>query len=75
MEVQLREVSCTCGHTYETDLQVNWCPKCGQKIFESEKDRKAHKINNLYLYVVIGLSMSILAYFFLKLIIIPTMSM
>ena len=75
MEVQLREVSCTCGHTYKTDRQVNWCPKCGQKIFESEKDRKAHKINNLYLYVVIGLSMSILAYFFLKLIIIPTMSM
>jgi predicted RNA-binding Zn-ribbon protein involved in translation (DUF1610 family) len=75
MEAQLREISCHCGHSFETDRKINWCPKCGQKIFENEKDRKAHKINNLYLFLVIGLSMSALAYFFFKLIIIPSLSM
>jgi DNA-directed RNA polymerase subunit RPC12/RpoP len=75
MEGQLREVSCICGHSYESDLKVNWCPKCGQKIFETEKERKAHKINGLYMYAVIGLSISALAFFFFKLIIIPVLSM
>ena len=28
MEVQTREITCACGHTYETDRTVNWCPKC-----------------------------------------------
>ena len=75
METQRRNITCACGHTYETDRAVNWCPKCGQKIFETEKERKANKINSVYLYAVIGLSMSALAYFFFKLIIIPALSM
>ncbi len=75
MEVQLREISCTCGHAYETNLSVNWCPKCGQKIFESDKERRNHKINGYYMYTVIGLAMTALAYFFLKLVIFPVLSM
>ena len=69
MEAQLREISCTCGHSYETDRTINWCPKCGQKILESEKDRKAHKINSLYMYTVIVLAIGTMAYFIFKLII------
>ncbi len=75
MEVQSHEVSCTCGHTYESKHKVNWCPKCGQKIFETDRERKAHKINGYYLFAVIGLSMSALAYFFIQLVIIPALSM
>ena len=75
MEGPTREVSCGCGHTYETDRTVNWCPKCGQKIFESEKDRNAHKLNNYYMYGIIIMVMSTVAYFFFKLIIIPALSM
>ncbi len=75
MEGQTREISCACGHTYETDRTVNWCPKCGQKIFESEKDRNANKINNVYIYAVIGMVIATLAYFVFKLIIIPALAM
>ena len=75
MEDQLREISCPCGHTYETDRTVNWCPKCGQKIFESEKERKAHKLNNIYMYAVIGVVMATVAFFVFKLIIIPALAM
>ena len=75
MEDQTREISCQCGHTYETDRSVNWCPKCGQKVFESEKERKAHKINNVYLYAVIGMVMATLAFFIFKLIIVPVLAM
>jgi len=75
MEDQTREISCHCGHTYETDRTVNWCPKCGQKIFESEKERKAHKINNVYLCAVIGMVIATLAFFVFKLIIVPVLAM
>ena len=75
MEDQTREISCHCGHTYETDRTVNWCPKCGQKIFESEKERKAHKINNVYLYAVIGVVMATIGFFVFKLIIVPVLAM
>lgn len=75
MEAEFHEVSCTCGHTYETDRKVNWCPKCGQKIFDSEKERNAHRMNSVYFYTVIGLTMSAIAFFFFKLIIIPALSM
>ncbi len=75
MEDQTREISCHCGHTYETDRTVNWCPKCGQKIFESEKERKAHKINNVYLYAVIGMVMATIGFFVFKLIIVPVLAM
>ena len=75
MRIEPREVKCACGHIYESDRSVNWCPKCGQKIFETDKEHRAHKLNNYYMYAVIGLSMSALAYFFFKLIIIPALSM
>ena len=72
---QLREINCPCGHSYESDRKVNWCPKCGQKIFKSEKERRAHQVNRFYIFAVVGLSMSALAYFFFKLIIIPAIAM
>jgi len=75
MDVQSREISCQCGHTYETDRTVNWCPKCGQKIFETEKERKANKLNNVYIYAMIGMVMATVAFFVFKLIIIPALEM
>lgn len=75
MEDQSREISCPCGHTYETDRTVNWCPKCGQKIFETEKERKANKMHNVYIYAMIGMVMATVAFFVFKLIIIPALAM
>ncbi len=75
MEVQTREISCTCGHTYETDRSVNWCPKCGQKIFDSERDRQFHKMNKVYIYAVMGMVIATLAYFVFRLILKPVLEM
>ncbi len=75
MEVLIREFSCACGHTYETDRTVNWCPKCGQKIFESEKDRQAHKVNKVYIYAVIGMVVATLAYFIFEMLLKPVLAM
>ena len=75
MELQTREVSCACGHTYESDRTVNWCPKCGQKIFESEKERQSHKMNKVYTYAVIGMVVATLVYFIFELIIKPVIAM
>ncbi len=75
MEVQSREISCPCGHSYETDRTVNWCPKCGQKILETEKERNAHKMNGVYIYAVIGMVILTLVYFVYELIIKPVLVM
>ena len=75
MEVQPHKVSCVCGNTFESEHKINWCPKCGQKIFDSDKERRAHKANRYYTFVIIALFMSALAYFFLKIIIFPVLSM
>ena len=75
MYVEKCEVRCDCGHTYESDRSVNWCPKCGQKIFETDKERNASKINKYYMFTVIGLALSALAFFFFKMIIIPVLAM
>ena len=75
MEIQTREVNCACGHTYESIHKINWCPKCGQKIFETDKETRAHKMNDYYMYAVVVLAMSALAFFFIKLVIIPVASM
>jgi len=75
MEVQTREISCACGHTYETDRSVNWCPKCGEKIFESEKDRQAQKMNKVYIYAVIGMVVATLAYFIYEMLLKPVLAM
>lgn len=75
MDVQSREISCPCGHTYETDRTVNWCPKCGQKIFETEKEKKANKLNNVYIYAMIGMVMATVAFFVFEFIILPALEM
>lgn len=75
MEAQIREISCHCGHSYETDRSVNWCPKCGEKIFEFEKDRKAHKRDKVGIYAVICMVVATLAYFIFELIIKPVLAM
>ncbi|MCP3950815.1 MAG: hypothetical protein GY697_01135 [Desulfobacterales bacterium] len=75
MELPTREVNCACGHTYESDRTVNWCPKCGQKIFESEKERQSQEANKVYIYAVIGMVTATLAYFIFELIIKPVIAM
>ena len=68
-------ISCPCGHSYETDRTVNWCPKCGQRIYDSEKEKRMAKVNTYYLYGVFLVIISALAYLFVKLIVIPILSM
>jgi NADH pyrophosphatase NudC (nudix superfamily) len=75
MGLQIREVSCFCGHTYETDRTVPWCPKCGQKIFDSEKERQSHKMNKVYIYAVIGMVVATLAYFIFEMLFKPVLAM
>jgi uncharacterized paraquat-inducible protein A len=75
MSASEKEVQCACGHTYMSALKVNWCPKCGQRIYDSEKDKRMAKVNAYYLYGVVLVIISALAYFFAELIIIPILSM
>ena len=73
MSVEEREVSCPCGHRYLSSLATNWCPKCGKRIYNSDKERRRHKVNTFYFYGVSLLALSALAYFFVELIFIPIM--
>ena len=71
MAVESKEVTCHCGHTYMSERTVNWCPKCGERIFNSQKERRSHKISTYYFYGISLAALSALAYFFVELILIP----
>ena len=71
MAVEEREVCCPCGHAYMSTLTVNWCPKCGKRIFNTEKERRGHKLNTYYYYGISIVAIAALAYFFVELILIP----
>lgn len=75
MSVEEREVSCPCGHNYLSSLAINWCPKCGKRIHNSDKERRRHKVNAYYFYGISLLALSALVYFFVELILIPIMKM
>jgi DNA-directed RNA polymerase subunit RPC12/RpoP len=70
------EIHCDhCGHQFTTDTPVNWCPKCARRVFSTDKQRRAHKANTTYFYVMVVATIGILAYFFLELIVFPIIAM
>ncbi len=75
MAVEEHEVSCPCGHTYLSKHSVNWCPKCGKRVFDTAKEARRHKISTYYFYGVIFAVISALSYFFVELILIPVFTM
>ncbi|MFH1983661.1 MAG: hypothetical protein ABIL58_17600 [Pseudomonadota bacterium] len=75
MAVEERDVSCACGNTYPSSLSVNWCPKCGKRVFDTEKERRRHKVSTYYYYGISLVAVSALTYFFVELILIPIFTM
>lgn len=70
------ELTCDhCGHRFTPETPVRWCPKCARRIFANEKERKSHRINTVYTYVMAAGALSVLAYLFFELIVVPIMSM
>jgi uncharacterized membrane protein YvbJ len=75
MAVEEREVHCPCGHSYVSKLNVNWCPKCGKRVFDTEKERRRHTVSTYYFYGISIITICALAYFFVELIMIPIFRM
>ncbi|MDM8525001.1 hypothetical protein QUF80_16645 [Desulfococcaceae bacterium HSG8] len=75
MKPEPKEIRCECGNTLTIERDSDWCLKCGSQIFYDQKARRAHKINNYYMYTVIILVMFFLAYVFVELIAIPAMNL
>ena len=76
MTPPLTEMICDhCGYRFTPETPVNWCPKCARRIFVSEKQRKSHRVNTYYFYGMIITAISVLAYLFFELIVVPIMTM
>ena len=67
------QVACDCGHFSTLDSRSIFCEKCGRRIFYNPKDRRSHKLNNIYvLSMVLGV-ITFLTYIFIEMIATPLM--
>lgn len=75
MDPALFEVTCKCGHTYETDRKKSWCVKCGNWVFTNPKDRRNAVVNKYY-FTIIGLLITVLlSVAFIEFIMVPILKL
>jgi len=71
MESYPRTVTCSCGHTFETDRPKNWCDKCGRAVFADPKAQRAFRRSNFMMAVLLVAGIGITVYFFIEIVIKP----
>jgi len=64
-KLEAREVQCSCGHTMVLEKKKGYCDKCARPVFYHAKDRRSHKLNNLYVLVLAVTILTFLTYVFL----------
>jgi hypothetical protein len=71
MRLKPKQVQCNCGHISTLESKNALCVKCGQPVFYTSKDKKAHKRNHVYVVSMIVAVMTFLTYMFIELIAVP----
>jgi hypothetical protein len=71
MQLQPKDVTCSCGHITSLASRKLMCIKCGKYIFYDEHERKAHRRQTLYFTAVIVMALSFVTYFFVEMVLGP----
>ncbi len=71
MRLKPKQVQCNCGHVSNLENRNMRCVKCGQLVFYTSKDKKAHKRNHVYVVGMIVAVITFLTYIFIELIAVP----
>jgi hypothetical protein len=74
IKLRPKEVQCDCGHTFTIDRKRYWCEKCANPVYYDDKEKKMHKNNTIYVYMVFLGVITFLTYVFIELIANPFLS-
>jgi uncharacterized paraquat-inducible protein A len=66
-----KQVVCNCGHTMTLTLNKLRCIKCGAFLYYDEKERRRHRMANVYIMVIMAFAIGILTYLFVEMIMEP----
>jgi DNA-directed RNA polymerase subunit RPC12/RpoP len=69
-----KQVVCECGHSFTSEQHSNWCTKCGRQVFYNPRDQRKARFNNTYIMLVIVAAFSLVAYFFIEMILTPILT-
>jgi hypothetical protein len=71
MQLQPKDVACTCGHITSLANRKLLCIKCGKYVFYDEQEKKAHRRQTLYFTFVIVMALGFVTYFFVEMVLGP----
>jgi len=71
MQLQTKDVACSCGHITSLTTRKLLCIKCGKYVFYNEAERKAHRRQSLYFTVVVVMALGFITYFFVEMVLGP----
>ncbi len=66
-----KEVTCKCGHTFNTSQHKSWCDKCGKSVFYRKVDQIKDKASYYLIILVLAGIFGFLAYIFMEMIAAP----
>ncbi len=71
MQLDPKDVTCSCGHVTSLANRKLMCIKCGKYIFYNEEEKKAHRRLTTFVTLVIVLALGFVAYFFVEMVLGP----
>ena len=71
MQLQPKDVTCTCGHITQLSTRKLMCIKCGKYVFYNEEERKTHRRQTLYILTVTVMALGFISYFFVEMVLGP----
>jgi len=66
-----KDVACSCGHVTRLATRKLLCIKCGKYVFYDDHEKKAHRLQTLYITAVVALSLGFVVYFFVEMVLEP----
>lgn len=71
MQLDPKDVTCSCGHVTRLANRKLMCIKCGKYIFYNDEEKKAHRRLTTFVTLVIVLALGFVAYFFVEMVLGP----
>ena len=71
MQLDPKDVTCSCGHVTRLANRKLMCIKCGKYIFYNDEEKKAHRRLTLFVIMVIALALGLVTYFFVEMVLGP----
>jgi len=66
-----QELTCSCGHSFASEKERDYCAKCGRKVFLDPVEGRKHRLNNYYMGTLIVAVLAFVAFIFVEVVAVP----